>query len=172
MVTGIVGAASGLLGGWLGSKSRNKKLRKQMEMLNQQKAENQNWYDRRYNEDATQRADAVAALTRMQEMLRERNRQAAGTSAVAGGTDEALAMQKAAGTQALADATSQIAQAGAQRKDAIEGQYRERQQQLDSALMGAEAQKANAYDYASNMVGGAVDGFTKGYNILDRLKGE
>ena len=37
-------------------------------------ADNQAWYDRRYNEDPTQRADAQQVLNRLQEAIRKRPR--------------------------------------------------------------------------------------------------
>ena len=86
-----------------------------------------------------------------------------------GGTEESAAAAKEANAKALSDATSQIAVAGAQRKDQIEGQYRERQQQLDEKLRELEGQKQNAFDIASNAVGGAVDGFASGLELSKEL---
>lgn len=63
--------------------------------IKQQQQDNQNWFDRRYNEDSTQRADAQALLTATEESIRNRNRQAAGAAAVMGGTDESVAAAKA-----------------------------------------------------------------------------
>ena len=81
MLGGIIGGAAGALGGIFGGISKNKMLKKQMAMVNEQKRENQDWYDRRYNEDATQRADAQAILTKTSEMIKQRNQQSAGTQA-------------------------------------------------------------------------------------------
>lgn len=165
MLGGIIGGATGALGGIFGGISKNKMLKKQMAMINEQKRENQDWYDRRYNEDATQRADAQAILTKTADMIKQRNRQSAGTQAVMGGTEESVAAAKEANAKALSDATSQIAVAGAQRKDQIEGQYRERKQQLDETLRMLEGQKQSAFDIASNAVGGAVNGFANGMGL-------
>lgn len=165
MLGGIIGGATGALGGIFGGISKNKMLKKQMAMINEQKRENQDWYDRRYNEDATQRADAQAILTKTADMIKQRNRQSAGTQAVMGGTEESVAAAKEANAKALSDATSQIAVAGAQRKDQIEGQYRERKQQLDETLRMLEGQKQSAFDIASNAVGGAVNGFANGIGL-------
>ena len=165
MLGGIIGGASGALGGIFGGISKNKMLKKQMAMIKAQKRENQDWYDRRYNEDATQRADAQAILTKTADMIKQRNRQSAGTQAVMGGTEESVAAAKEANAKALSDATSQIAVAGAQRKDHIEGQYRERKQQLDETLRMLEGQKQSAFDIASNAVGGAVNGFANGMGL-------
>lgn len=165
MLGGIIGGATGALGGIFGGISKNKMLKKQMAMINEQKRENQDWYDRRYNEDATQRADAQDILTKTADMIKQRNRQSAGTQAVMGGTEESVAAAKEANAKALSDATSQIAVAGAQRKDQIEGQYRERKQQLDETLRMLEGQKQSAFDIASNAVGGAVNGFANGMGL-------
>ena len=164
-LSGLIGGAVGALGGIFGGISKNKMLKKQMAMVKEQKGENEDWYNRRYNEDATQRADAQAMLTRTAEAIRERNRQSAGSAAVMGGTDESVAATKAANARALADATSQIAVAGAQRKDQIEGQYRERKQQLDETLRELEAGKVDGFGMVSNTVGGAVNGFANGMGL-------
>ena len=39
-------------------------------MIAQQQKENQAWYDRKYNEDPTKRADTVRLLTQMQEQIK------------------------------------------------------------------------------------------------------
>lgn len=165
MLGGIIGGASGALGGIFGGISKNKMLKKQMAMVKEQKRENQDWYDRRYNEDATQRADAQAILTHTADMIRQRNRAAAGSAAVMGGTEESAAAAKEANAKALSDATSQIAVAGAQRKDQIEGQYRERQQQLDEQLRQLEAGKVDGFGMVSNAIGGAANGFASGMEL-------
>lgn len=165
MLGGIIGGAAGALGGIFGGISKNKMLKRMRKMINEQKRENQDWYDRRYNEDATQRADAQAILTHTAEMIRQRNKSAAGTAAVMGGTDESVAAAKEANAKALSDATSQIAVAGAQRKDQIEGQYRERQHQLDEQLRQLEAGKVDGFGMVSNAIGGAANGFASGMEL-------
>ena len=165
MLGGIIGGAAGALGGIFGGISKNKMLKQQMKMVNEQKRENQDWYDSRYNEDATQRADAQRILAITEQNIRNRIRQAAGTAAVMGGTDESVAATKAANAQAMADAASQIAVAGAQRKDQIEGQYRERQHQLDEQLRQLEAGKLNVSDIAGGALGGAADGYRSGMEL-------
>lgn len=165
MLGGIIGGAAGALGGIFGGISKNKMLKRMRNMINEQKRENQNWYDRRYNEDATQRADAQAILTHTAEMIRQRNRAAAGTAAVMGGSEESVAATKEANAKALSDATSQIAVAGAQRKDQIEGQYRERQHQLDEQLRQLEAGKVDGFGMVSNAIGGAANGFASGMGL-------
>ena len=165
MLGGIIGGTAGALGGIFGGISKNKMLKKQMAMIKEQKRENQDWYDRRYNEDSTQRADAQAILTQTADMIRRRNQQSAGAQAVMGGTEESAAAAKEANAKALSDATSQIAVAGAQRKDQIEGQYRERQQQLDETLRQLQGQKQDGFQMVSNAIGGAANGFASGMGL-------
>lgn len=122
-IGGLVGSAMKLAGAIGGGIAARKAAREQSKRLDQQMQENQDWYDRRYNEDATQRADAQRLLTMTEEAIKNRNRQAASAAAVMGGTTESVAAQKAANNAALADTVSQIAADAASRKDAIEGQY-------------------------------------------------
>ena len=165
MLGGIFGAASGALSGIFGGISRNKMLKKQMRMIDEQKRENQDWYDRRYNEDATQRADAQAMLTRTADAIRQRNQAAAGSAAVAGGTEESVAATKAANAQAMSDAASQIAVAGARRKDAVEGQYMQRKGMLDETLRRLQGQKSSGLDVAAAGIGGAYNGLSQGTGL-------
>lgn len=148
---GLIGSiAGGALGaaGSIGGISASKAMRRVKKNLQAQKEANQNWYDRRYNEDATQRADAQRILTQTEESIRNRNRQAAGAQAVMGGTDESTAAAKAANAQALADATSQIAVNAENRKDQIEQTYQQRDSQINEALNNLEINKAQAISQA------------------------
>lgn len=144
----IAGGALGAAGSIFGGISASKAMRRVKKNLQAQKEANQNWYDRRYNEDATQRADAQRILTQTEESIRNRNRQAAGAQAVMGGTDESTAAAKAANAQALADATSQIAVNAENRKDQIEQTYQQRDSQINEALNNLEINKAQAISQA------------------------
>lgn len=166
LIGGALGAASGIFGGI----SKNKMLSEQERLLREQERENQNWFDRRYNEDSTQRADAQAVLTRLTEMIRNRNKAAEGSAAVMGGTDESVAAAKEAGNRAIADTMSNIAASGDRRKDIIEGQYRNRDHEIDENLRAVAAQKKNIFDIANDAVGGAWDGFGSGLDLNFPIK--
>ena len=154
MVGSLVGAGLSAVGGIFGGISASKAMKRVKANLQEQKRKNQDWYDRRYNEDATQRADAQRILTRTEESINNRNRQAAGVQAVMGGTDESVAAAKEANNQALAEATSQIAVNAEARKDQIESTYQQRDAQLNEALNNMEIGKAQA-------IGQAVQGVTQ-----------
>ena len=158
MFGAIIGGALGAAGSILGGISKNNAIKKQMEMVAQQQRENQDWYDRRYNEDATQRADAQRMITLTEESIKKRNKAAAGTAAVMGGTDESVAAEKEANSKALADTTSQIVAAADARKDQIEGQFLSRKENLDNTMRDLESQKQSGLDILGGALGGAAQG--------------
>lgn len=151
MIGSIIGAGMQLAGGIIGGINAAKSMKKYRSMLEQSQQDNTNWYNRRYNEDATQRADAQRALTQTEEAIKERYRQAAGTAAVTGGTEESVAATKAANAKTLADATASIAAAGEQRKDNVESTYLSRNNQLNEQI-------ANSYVQQAQQVGSAIQG--------------
>lgn len=143
---GILGSAIGgalAVGGSIfGGVSASKAMKKAKQNLDNRIKENEDWYNRRYNEDATQRADAQRVLTAMNERIRERNQAAAGAQAVMGGTEESVAATKAANNEAMAEATSQIAANGERRKDSVEAQYLSAKQGLEDERNNMEIAKA------------------------------
>lgn len=148
-------AASSLYGGIKNAKAYKDVIGN----IKQQQQDNQDWFDRRYNEDSTQRADAQALLTATEESIRNRNRQAAGAAAVMGGTDESVAAAKAANNQALVDATSKIAAAADQRKDAIENQYMSTKSNLSSQINDMTLKKAESTAAAVEKAADAAGNF-------------
>lgn len=142
MIGALIGAGLGLASSIAGGIANRKARKKQEQMIAQQQRENQAWYDRKYNEDPTKRADTVRLLTQMQEQIKNRNKAAKGRQAVMGGTEDSTTAVKEANNKVLADTTSQIVAANESRKDNIEQQYRERKNQLQNQQMGLEAEKA------------------------------
>lgn len=142
MIGAIVGAGISAIGSIAGGIMGGKAARKQKQMIEDQRRKNQNWYDRRYNEDSTQRADAQRLLTITEDSIRRRNKAAAGTQAVMGGTAESVAAAKEANNEALSDAVSRIAAQGDARKDSIEERYMAADDGYAATLAGIEAQRA------------------------------
>lgn len=144
----LVGGAMKAVGSVAGHIAASKAARQQNKRLEEQLQENQDWYDRRYNEDATQRADAQRLLTMTEEAIKNRNRQAAGAAAVMGGTTESVAAAKAANNAALADTVSSIAADAANRKDSIESQYMANKANTVAQQNAVSAQKAQGITQA------------------------
>jgi hypothetical protein len=113
-------------------------------MLDKQEKENQAWYDRRYNEDYTQSAEAQAALTQAREQAKDMVRRAEGTQAIMGGTDESVNATREAAANAVADATTAIASQATARKDAVESQYLAKKDAISQQQQAVQNQQAQA----------------------------
>ena len=163
-ITGdIIGGGLGVLGGIFGGAAASKAMKKVRRNTQEQLAKNEAWYNRRYNEDYTQRADAQSLLNYGLEALRSGNRSAAGQQAVAGLSDEQVAQQKAQGNQLMASTMGQIATAAEASKQQVEDSYRNTEQNLMNNLNNMEMQKAG-------MIGQAVQGMASaGAGIADAL---
>lgn len=147
-----VGEASSIFGGLKASKAM-KKLRQNIEA---QRKKNEDWYDRNINEDATQRGDAQALLTKTEESILRRNRSAAGRAAVTGGTDEQQAAVRDANSQALSQTMGTINAAADARKDQVEQTYRQKDDAYQEQLNQLEQGKAQAITEATKGVAQAV----------------
>lgn len=175
-ITPLIGAgvslASSIGNAIFGGLSANKQEREQLKAIRKQQRENRDWYNRRYNEDATQRADVQRMLSRTNEAIKARNRAAAGKQKVIGGTDASLASTQQANAAAVGDAISEVAAKAEARKDNIEAQYRERKADLDAqedavkseaaaARRAATAQAATgAVNAGASLIAAAGDGGT------------
>lgn len=142
MIGAIIGAGLSAVGSIFGGMKASQAAKKREQALRQEQAKNRDWYNRRYYEDATQRADAQRVLSMTEDSIKRRNRAAAGTAAVMGTATEAAAAEKEANNKIMADAVSQINAAAEARKDNIEAQYRQRDAELEGQLIGIQAEKA------------------------------
>lgn len=155
----LLNTAAAIFGGISASKA----IKRAKRNVEAQRQKNQEWYDRRYNEDATQRADAQRLLTQTEESIKQRNRQAAGAAAVMGGTEESVAAAKAANNAALADTTAQIAAQADARKDNIEATYMENDNAFVNQLNQFEQDKAKSIAEAVKGVGKATSDVAKSF---------
>ena len=126
------------------------------EELDKKEREATDWYNRKYNEDATMRADAQRAITQTEEAMKQRNRAAQGAAAVMGGSQDAVIAAQQANAQAMADTASSIAANAEARKDAVEAQFRAQKDAIADQRRAAEIERANAI--ASSITGVANAG--------------
>lgn len=122
-IAAIIGAGVSAAGSIFGGISSRRQMKKARRALEQMQRDNDAWYNRRMNEDATQRADAQRLLTMTEEAIKDRNRAAAGRAAVMGATDEAAAAEREQNNKIMSDTMSNVAAQAASRKDAIEDRY-------------------------------------------------
>lgn len=168
MIGAIVGAGLSLASSIAGGISNAKKRREQRRLLEQQQRENQAWYDRRYNEDPTKRADTMRLLTQMNDAVKNRNQSARGRQAVMGGTEDSTTAVKEANNKTVADTTAQLVAANEARKDSIEQQYLQRKQQIQGQQMQMKSEDAAN---TANVVAGVAGTFANIANALDSGSG-
>lgn len=160
MIGAIIGAAGSIASSLIGGAQAKRAAEKANKELADQRQKNEDWYQRRYNEDYTQSAEAQAAMTRARELAREQMAAARGTSAVMGGTEAGIAAQQQAANKMLSDTMSNIAQNATARKDAVESQYL----QTENAL---SQQQQNVYNQqAANSTAAANAGMQAGMSLL------
>ena len=119
MAGGIIGGAAGIIGGAANAGIMSKMNNE----IDKRSDENQQWYDQRYNEDFTQRADAQNMLNRSKEQMQLMNQRSRATSAVTGGSTESQALAKQQSTNLLASTTNNIVASAEKQKNSIEQQY-------------------------------------------------
>lgn len=145
---GIAGTVAGIGASIFGGISASKAMKKAKRNIEAQRKKNQDWYDQRYNEDATQRADAQRILTMTQEAIKDRNKAASGVAAVMGSTDESIAAAKGANSGVIADTMSRIAAKADARKDNIEATYLANDNAFQEQLNDIEIGRAKAISEA------------------------
>lgn len=139
---GLIGSGIGAAGAVFGGISASKAIKKMKRNIEDQRKKNRDWYDQRYNEDATQRADAQRVLSQTQDMLKRQTDAAAGSAAVGGGTDESVAQVKAQANDTLGNVMSNINAEADARKDEIEQTYQANDNASVEQLNNLEQQKA------------------------------
>ena len=166
----IIGGAAGAAASLAGSAGKNKSIRDYLKSLHNQMDENQDIYDRKANEDSTQLASSQSILKDTWNRIMNRNKQIAGSLSVMGGTNESAAAEKAANADAMANAASQIAVAGQNRKDQAERDYLARKEKLQGQIDNANMQKQGLWDTVGNALAGAAQGVGAGVNVEDSIR--
>lgn len=150
--------ASSIWGGIQSSKAQKEAERR----LANEKAANDAWYNRRYNEHTIDTAAGQNMIRMAKDYARETWKKAAGAAAVGGGTDAEVAEAKAAGNKMVGDAIAQIEANDVARKDNVDAAYRARQNQLTQQQMALDQQKASNI---SQVAGGVSDALATGFAL-------
>lgn len=156
MIGEAIGAGIGAVGSIFGGLKASKAMKKARRNIEAQRKRNEDWYNRNFNEDATQRGDAQALLEKTEESILRRNRAAAGRAAVTGGTDEQQAAVREANAQALSQTMGTINAAADARKDQVEQAYRQKDDAYQEQLNQLEQGKAQAIGEATKGVTNAA----------------
>ena len=166
MIGAAIGAATQIAGSILGGRAAAKAAKQANKLVNQQLEDNENWYDKRYNENFLQRSDAQQALNYAKEQAQNLYNRAEGSAAVTGATDESLALQKEVGNKLLADTTSNIASQADAYKQQVESQYLSNKSALNQQKLSIIQQKAQGIANAIGGVSAAAGGIGSGLTSI------
>lgn len=159
LIGGIIGGIGSAVGGIIGGNAAKKAAKRNARLLAEAEEASKAWYEKEYNSNYLDRADARAALAETRNILADRYKAAEGSAAVTGATDESLARQKAAANETLAGVTSNLAQSAEAHKEAVRANYEAQQEAYLQQKMGVNNQKAQATIQAAQGVAQAAQKF-------------
>ena len=157
---GLISGIAGGMGSYLGSSAADKGYEEALEMYNRRLSEIKSHRDKVYYQDPTQSAENQAAVTQAQKVLAEQGKRTRATNAVAGGTDESAALEKAQGAAAVGNMMSQAAVQGEAKKEQA---YQDAESQIDTftkyladtKMARAKSKAAGIQSAASGLAGAA-----------------
>lgn len=153
ILSSIIGGGTAVIGSLASAHA----ARKAQKALNEMEKKNEQWYERRYNEDATQRADVQRILTAASDALMRNGRAATAQAAITGGSQEAAATQKAANSNAFANIMAEAASKAEDRKDYIEDEYLSRKDNIQNKIIRNKEKKAENISKAVKGLGNIFD---------------
>lgn len=163
IISGAAGIASGIFGGIKAGKAR----KQAQASLDQEKAFNENLFNKEYYADAMERSDNVSLMKNMRDMLTQQNKQAQATAVITGGTAEAAAAQKEAANGVLAQSASNIAASNSSYKDNVMNRYLGQRRSLFNQQQDMYNKSAESW---SNMMKNGLSAATSaGGGILSEL---
>lgn len=156
MIATLIGAGlavgSSLWGGYKASQAAKKANRQ----IANQRAANQAWFNRRYNEDYADTAAGQRLITQAKDYAKDNWKKAQGASRVGGATDESAAAAKEAGNKMVGNTISGIAAADTARKDRIDAQYRSLDNSLSQQQIAVEQNRAAQISQAASQASNAM----------------
>lgn len=172
-VVAAIGAATGLASSFLGGLSASAAAREAARLQREQKARDDAWYNRRYNESYLDTDAGQNLVRRVKRFYDESVRKSRGHEAMMGGTGAETAQTKESAMKAMGDTVANIAAADVQRKDNVDNLHRQDEQRYTQSQVNLENQRAanitNAAQAASNALinaGAAIEqANTRGVNL-------
>ena len=147
--------ASSIWGGVQSSKAQKAAEQR----LANEKADNEAWYRRRYNENYSDTAAGQNMIRIAKDYAKDVWKKAAGAAAVGGGTDADVAEAKESGNKMVGNTIAQMAATDTSRKDNVDATYRAEKARLNQQQMTLEQQHA---DNISSVAGGVSDALLQG----------
>lgn len=162
LFSSIAGVATSAIGAGLTALGGARAARQKRREIDKQERENNAWYDQRYNELGTERADAQAALSAMRAAQAQRMSSARGASAVMGASAGSVAAEKAGANAAMAQTIGQINAGAEAYKQGIENTYLQKKNDISNQRLNMYEQQAQNLAQAgtqlSKLGGGMMGG--------------
>lgn len=155
----IAGMAVSALGSIYGAVQANVNRKKAEGILEQQKADLQEWRDREMNTNYLQRADSQALLKDVREQGEEYMRSMNNDAVRAGMSDEAKVAMAQQANKAYSNAASQLAAAGQQHKDNVENTWLSQKDKYDQLKIQNLLSTGEATQKMISGLGGALTSF-------------
>lgn len=142
MISSIIGAGTAAIGAGLSALGGARAARAKRRELAKRESENNAWYDQRYNELGTERADAQAALSAMRAAQAQRMQAARGAGAVMGASAGSAAAEKNAANMAMGQTIGQINAGAEAYKQGIENTYLQKKDDISNQRLKMYEQQA------------------------------
>lgn len=143
-------AAGSVLSSWLGGKGSSGERKQAINDLEEAKGKEQAYWERLAYSDPLHNNENQAALRQARELLKSNTQRTASAQAVTGATDESVALQKAAATEALEDITADIAAGSTQYKNNAMQNYLLANKQYTDAINDARLKRGEDQADATN----------------------
>lgn len=156
MIATLIGAGLAVGSSLWGGAKAAQAARKANRQIANQRAANQAWFNRRYNEDYADTAAGQRLITQAKDYAKDNWKKAQGASRVGGATDESAAAAKEAGNKMVGNTISGIAAADTARKDRIDAQYRSLDNSLAQQQIAVEQNRAAQITQAASQASNAM----------------
>lgn len=174
MIGALIGAGLGLATSIAGGVKSAKAAKDQQRLIEQQKAQNDAWYNKMYYQNYLDSKEAQSAMKRVEETLRKRNQDAQAQAAVTGGTQESVIAQQANDQKLVGNVVEGLAS----RSDELKRQADYQKNVNDNNLLQQQIaqQQANESGGASlmgsggSLIGSALSMLGESNGIDDMLK--
>ena len=153
LISGIAGIATSIMEGIMAGEKAKEKEKRAMSGLTR----NDSWFNNEKYKDILNTDANREALANLSNTIEQNQRELGAQAKIMGTNTNVLTQQKAQENQNYANAIGAIQTAGEQEKDAVVGNFIQRNNDLANQLSAAEEQKQEAIGSAiSGVIGGAA----------------
>ncbi len=163
LIGSIAGGVTSAAGGLIAGSALSKGFEEQQKLFNERLSQVRAHRDKLYYQDPTQSAENQAAVTQARELLGEQAKNSRAVAAVTGGTDEAVALEKAAGAKQVADMMQKQAVYGASKKEDV---WNDADQQINTFTKYLADSKMAQAQGKAQAIQGAASGLASAASMM------